>query len=92
MQLLELQVQVKRRGDEQKFIAEVLAIGTECDIALLTVHDDAFWEGVDPLELGSLPRLQVGGNYLLAPSLGGSNSLQQHRLSCVRLDISSGSE
>lgn len=54
-----MKVQVKRRGDDQKFIAEVLAVGTECDIALLTVRDEAFWEGVDPLELGSLPKLQV---------------------------------
>ena len=53
------QVKVKRRGDDQKFLAEVLAIGTECDIALLTVEDEAFWEGVVPLELGPLPRLQV---------------------------------
>lgn len=50
---------MKRRGDDQKFLAEVLAIGTECDIALLTVKDDAFWQGVSPLELGPLPRLQV---------------------------------
>ncbi len=53
------QVKVKRRGDDQKFIAEVLAIGTECDIALLTVKDEAFWEGVSPLSFGPLPRLQV---------------------------------
>lgn len=53
------QVKVKRRGDDQKFLAEVLAIGTECDIALLTVRDDAFWAGVVPLQLGPLPRLQV---------------------------------
>ena len=50
---------MKRRGDDQKFLAEVLAIGTECDIALLTVRDDAFWQGVNPLQLGPLPRLQV---------------------------------
>jgi hypothetical protein len=30
------QVKVKRRGDDRKFLAEVLAVGTECDIALLT--------------------------------------------------------
>ena len=29
---------MKRRGDDQKFLAKVLAIGTECDIALLTVE------------------------------------------------------
>lgn len=52
-------MKVKRRGDDQKFIAEVLAIGYECDIALLTVQDETFWEGVQPLEFGPLPRLQV---------------------------------
>ena len=31
-------MKVKRRGDDQKFLAKVLAIGTECDIALLTVE------------------------------------------------------
>ena len=54
-----VQVKVKRRGDDQKFLANVLAIGTECDIALLTVEDPQFWEGVTPLEFGPLPRLQV---------------------------------
>ena len=56
---LHMQVKVKRRGDDQKFLANVLAIGTECDIALLTVEDAQFWEGVTPLEFGPLPRLQV---------------------------------
>lgn len=51
-------MKVKRRGDDQKFIAEVLAVGTDCDIALLTVHDDEFWKGVEPLRFGPLPRLQ----------------------------------
>lgn len=50
---------MKRRGDDRKFLARVLAVGTECDIALLTVDDDAFWEGVSPLAFGSLPHLQV---------------------------------
>ena len=50
---------MKRRGDDRKFLARVLAVGTECDIALLTVDDDAFWAGVAPLAFGSLPHLQV---------------------------------
>ncbi|KAJ7298714.1 hypothetical protein O6H91_Y475800 [Diphasiastrum complanatum] len=54
------QVKVKRRGDDTKFVAKVLAIGPECDIALLTVDDDNFWKGVEPLKFGSLPRLQDG--------------------------------
>ncbi|KAL6579890.1 Protease Do-like 9 [Orobanche minor] len=52
------QVKLKKRGSETKYVATVLAIGTECDIALLTVADDEFWEGVSPLEFGDLPALQ----------------------------------
>ncbi|KAF5200254.1 protease Do-like [Thalictrum thalictroides] len=52
------QVKLKKRGSDTKYLATVLAIGTECDIALLTVNDDEFWEGVSPLEFGLLPALQ----------------------------------
>eukprot|EP00775_Hariotina_reticulata_P011314 gene11314-11464_t len=52
------QVKVKKRGDDQKFLARVLAMGVDCDIALLTVDDEAFWQGVTPLEFGPLPKLQ----------------------------------
>ena len=52
-------VSVMRRGDERKWLARVLAVSTECDLALLTVDDAAFWES-QPLALsfGKLPRLQ----------------------------------
>ena len=36
LMLLPPQIKVKRRGDDQKFLARVLAIGVECDMALLT--------------------------------------------------------
>ncbi|KNA08609.1 hypothetical protein SOVF_161090 [Spinacia oleracea] len=52
------QVKLKKRGSDTKYLATVLAIGTECDIALLTVSDDEFWEGVSPVEFGILPALQ----------------------------------
>ncbi|KAL6583861.1 Protease Do-like 9 [Orobanche minor] len=52
------QVKLKKRGSDTKYVATVLAIGTECDIALLTVDDDDFWEGVSPVEFGDLPALQ----------------------------------
>eukprot|EP00958_Prasinococcus_capsulatus_P001995 scaffold179_cov368-Prasinococcus_capsulatus_cf.AAC.35 len=34
-----VQVRVRRRGEDEKFIAEVLAINEECDCALLTVRE-----------------------------------------------------
>ena len=103
---LHTQVKVRRRGSDAKYVAQVLAVGTECDIgtsllcpaqnpygylllpscseiysevlaalpicicqwgpfdpalcvaAMLTVEDPAFWEGVEPVKFGVLPRLQ----------------------------------
>ena len=56
--LVLLQVKVKRRGDDRKFLAKVLSIGVDCDVALLDVEDEAFWQDVTPLEFGPLPKLQ----------------------------------
>ena len=52
------QVKLKKRGSDKKFIAKVLAIGTECDLALLSVEDEKFFENITPLKLGALPKLQ----------------------------------
>jgi S1-C subfamily serine protease len=53
------QVQLKRRGDDERFQARVNAVGTECDVALLDVDDDEFWKDIFPLELSNtLPELQ----------------------------------
>ncbi|RVX20892.1 Protease Do-like 2, chloroplastic [Vitis vinifera] len=51
-------VKVKRRGDDTKYVAKVLARGIECDIALLSVESEEFWKGTEPLNFGRLPRLQ----------------------------------
>ncbi|KAK4264302.1 hypothetical protein QN277_025501 [Acacia crassicarpa] len=52
------QVTVKKRGSNPEYLATVLAIGTECDIAMLTVEDEDFWHGLSPVEFGDLPSLQ----------------------------------
>jgi len=39
-------------------VATVLAVGTECDIACLTVKDDDFWDGTEAVSFGELPHLQ----------------------------------
>ncbi|KMZ72977.1 Protease Do-like 2, chloroplastic [Zostera marina] len=52
------QVKVKRRGADTKFVAKVLASGIECDIALLSVENEEFWKGAEPLHFGHLPSLQ----------------------------------
>ncbi|WVZ96266.1 hypothetical protein U9M48_041924 [Paspalum notatum var. saurae] len=52
------QVKVKRRGDDKKYIAKVLARGIECDLALLSVENEEFWKGTEALQFGRLPCLQ----------------------------------
>ncbi|KAK7277709.1 hypothetical protein RJT34_22724 [Clitoria ternatea] len=52
------QVKVKKRGDDSKYVAKVLARGVDCDIALLTVESEEFWRDVEPLRFGRLPHLQ----------------------------------
>ncbi|KAL4447366.1 hypothetical protein ABPG77_007399 [Micractinium sp. CCAP 211/92] len=64
------QVKVKKRGDDRKWLARVLAIGTECDVALLTVEDEEFWKGVVPLRFGPLPNLQESV-YVVGYPIGG---------------------
>ncbi|KAG2497712.1 hypothetical protein HYH03_004449 [Edaphochlamys debaryana] len=61
------QVKVKRRGDDRKFLAKVISVGVDCDIAALQVDDPDFWAPGGPdappppvLALGPLPRLQDG--------------------------------
>lgn len=48
---------MRRRGCDRKFKATPYAVGEECDLAILTVDDEAFWEGASPLAFGELPEL-----------------------------------
>eukprot|EP00249_Psilotum_nudum_P019192 c27134_g1_i1 orf=414-2402(-) len=51
-------VKVRKHGCPEKFKAKVEAVGHECDLALLSVGDDEFWDGICHLELGDIPHLQ----------------------------------
>lgn len=51
-------VRAKKRRCDQKYIARILEIGNDCDLALLTVDDDKFWKDTKAMRFGSLPKLQ----------------------------------
>ena len=63
-------MKIKKRGDDKKFIATVLSIGEECDIALLSVEDEEFWANTAPLSFGCLPTLQ-DSVYVIGYPIGG---------------------
>ena len=51
-------VQVRCAGSAEKYVAKVLCIGHDVDLAILLVADEAFWEGLPLVQLGTgLPRL-----------------------------------
>lgn len=51
-------VLVRKHGSPTKYRAEVQAVGHECDLAILVVESEEFWEGMTFLELGDIPFLQ----------------------------------
>jgi len=51
-------VMVRRNGSPIKYPAKVIQAGHECDLALLSVDNEEFWEGMTPLEFGEVPNLQ----------------------------------
>lgn len=53
------QVKLQRRGSDTKHLAKVLSVGWECDLAVLTVEEDEFWEGLQAVQLsGKIPHLE----------------------------------
>jgi len=52
------QILVKRYQDPRPYAARILFIAHDCDIALLGVDDDRFFETMEPLTLGELPKVR----------------------------------
>lgn len=50
-------VQVRKHGSSTKYEAIVETVGFECDLAILGVDNEEFWEDVNPLELGDIPSI-----------------------------------
>ena len=49
------QLVVHRYQDPKPYRAIVEFIGHDCDLAILKVEDEAFFEGIEPLQIGELP-------------------------------------
>ena len=49
------QLVVHRYQDPKPYRATVEFIGHDCDLAILKVEDEAFFEGIEPLQIGELP-------------------------------------
>jgi S1-C subfamily serine protease len=52
------QILVRRFQDPQPYLAKVQYIGHDCDLALLEVEDESFFDGLEPLKFGDLPKVR----------------------------------
>jgi S1-C subfamily serine protease len=49
---------VEKEGDPKKYVANVEYIGHDCDLAILTVEDSAFWNDTKVLPVGEVPEIE----------------------------------
>jgi len=52
------QIIVRKYQDPKPYLARVEFIGHDCDLAVLKVEDESFFDGVEPLEFGELPQVR----------------------------------
>ena len=50
-------IEVKRHGNPKRFIARVIAVSHDADLALLQVEENTFFDDTTPLKFGRLPEL-----------------------------------
>jgi len=78
-------IQVKKNADPKKYTARLVAIGHDCDLALLEVEDPLFFKNIIPLEFGELPKLQDSVTVMGYPMGGGKISITEGVVS--RLEV-----
>jgi S1-C subfamily serine protease len=52
------QIVVRRYQDPRPYLAEVEFAGHDCDLAVLKVQDEQFFDRLEPLEIGELPKVR----------------------------------
>jgi len=79
-------VEVQREGSGNTYTAAVEYVCHTCDLALLNVKDDAFFEGSTPLKLDGLPELQSRVAVYGFPTGGETISITQGIVSRIEVD------
>lgn len=51
-------IEVKHFGETKRYIAKVIAVSHQADLALLSVVEAEFFEGITPLKINSLPKMR----------------------------------
>lgn len=72
--------------DSKKYTATVKNIDHDCDLAILDVKDPKFWEQVDPLEIGDMPKVRSSLQVYGFPMGGEEFCITEGQVSRVEFD------
>jgi S1-C subfamily serine protease len=78
-------VRVKRADMTDRFEARVLFAGHDCDLAVVTVDDDRFWKGMQPLQIGDRPAIRSKVSTVGYPTGGNKLSITEGIVSRIEL-------
>lgn len=76
-------LQVQKNGDPRKYLAKVVFVSHEADLAILEVESNEFFDGLKPLAIGKLPEPLQDVSVYGYPFGGNSLSITQGILSRV---------
>jgi S1-C subfamily serine protease len=84
-------IQIKKENVAKLYQASVLFVGHDCDLAVLTVDDKSFFEGIEALELAGIPPVDCTVSTYGFPMGGERISVTKGVVSRVETDIYSHS-
>ncbi|MCZ6785998.1 MAG: trypsin-like peptidase domain-containing protein [Planctomycetota bacterium] len=76
---------VKRADRPMRYEARKLHIGHDCDLAVITVDDEEFWDGMAPLSLGRRPALRSTVSAIGFPTGGAKLSITEGVVSRIEM-------
>lgn len=79
-------LEVQREGAGNTYTADVSFVCHSCDLAVLTVEDDSFFENAIPLKIDGLPKLQSRVNVYGFPTGGETISITEGIVSRIEVD------
>lgn len=84
-------VEVRKEYEARRYPARVAFIGHDCDLAILTVDDDSFFNDMIPLKLGPLPKVNSTVQTYGFPVGGRRISVTEGVVSRIQMDLYSHS-
>ena len=80
-------IEVKKENIAKRYRSQVAFIGHDCDLAILTVDDESFFEATVPLELAGIPKVHTTVSTHGFPVGGSRISVTEGVVSRIEMDI-----